>query len=338
MFSRVLRRWRGFTLVELLVVIAIIGILIGLLLPAVQKIREAAARIKCANNLRQITLAVQSCADVHNGNMPPSIGSYPLANQGRCGVQGQGGINNPSAAGFGGIFYFLLPYIEQDNLYNSTKCVGGPQKWNLPGYDVEWPTCSSCNPNGPDGVMNTVVQTYLCPSDPTQGSGSTGWAANGSYVYNGGVFPVDWQGFGLFPASITDGTSQTIFFTDTYAGTSYYQVNPNYNGDTSLWWWDYNGFQTPPTPWADCGAQNFYGPSYGPLIRPSVQYCATNYIPWMWGGNMSVCMCRATSPHSGGINCAMGDGSVRFTAQSVSGATWFAASTPSGNEVLGQDW
>src|SRR5213595_3026760 len=88
---------RGFTLIELLVVIAIIAVLIGLLVPAVQKVREAAARAKCANNLKQITLGLHNCND-SMGRLPPQAGTF-------------------GGAYYGPLFYHLLPYIEQDNTW-----------------------------------------------------------------------------------------------------------------------------------------------------------------------------------------------------------------------------
>src|SRR3979411_946173 len=101
----------GFTLIELLVVIAIIAILVGLLLPAVQKVREAAARAQCQNNLHQMSLAIQNLAGTCTGNMPSSLSAWPKPNLVQCG--------GPSASGRGGLLFFLLPFMEGDNLYKA---------------------------------------------------------------------------------------------------------------------------------------------------------------------------------------------------------------------------
>src|SRR5262249_14719280 len=126
LFQRVLKRCRGFTLIELLVVIAIIAVLIGLLVPAVQKVREAAARIQCANNLKQISLATATRADTNNGTLPPAIGNYTTNLRG-----GEQWIcPKRRDTRWGGYLYHILPYVEQNTLYNATKCgtVSGNQQ------------------------------------------------------------------------------------------------------------------------------------------------------------------------------------------------------------------
>src|SRR5438132_8656568 len=125
-------RRAAFTLIELLVVIAIIAILIGLLLPAVQKVREAANRMQCANNLKQIGLAAHSYHDA-NGRFPPAV-LMPYAQEGNDPLTG--GSTNPFGPNWA---IFLLPYIEQQNLYNQanpTSYPGTANRGNFPSYNL----------------------------------------------------------------------------------------------------------------------------------------------------------------------------------------------------------
>jgi prepilin-type N-terminal cleavage/methylation domain-containing protein/prepilin-type processing-associated H-X9-DG protein len=298
----------GFTLLELLVVITIIAILIGLLLPVVQKARETGARISCSNNLRQIGLALQNCASSYNGTYPPGLGSFP----------NPGLPRNSSSGSWGGLLYHLLPFIEQQNLYNLSALSNG-------GYDVEL---------GGNGIVEIqIVRSYLCPADPTAITASTGWAV-GSYAYNGIIFKSSSVDLPRMSRTFIDGTSQTIVVTEQYAGAS----PPFPVGFNSLWWWDYNSFQTPLGNDGDCGSSGFSGVNYLPLFQPPISYCTTNTVSLSWTGGVSACMCRAVSPHAGAINAALADGSVRIISPSISGRAFYAACTPDGGDSFGSDW
>jgi prepilin-type N-terminal cleavage/methylation domain-containing protein len=328
-FTRTTQR-RGFTLIELLVVIAIIAILIGLLVPAVQKVREAANRAQCGNNLRQFGLAAHHYHDV-NHHLPPGLGYYPTANNGV----------------FGTYFFHLLPYLEQDNLYGSA--LGpfpppvGPTKAYYPG-----------NKN----VYSQPVPTFLCPSDPSVEPGG-GVTINGfsfgasSYAPNAMVigitdlsakpFPTgDPQGRARIPASIPDGTSNTILLAEKYARCSSKSMPLEVaDGGTA---WAYCA--TPFFPWQpepmNLPQKMFQaGFAIAPLVgrgAPDAIYAGSKFQvqPTPFLGNCDPT--RASTPHAGGILVGLADGSVRTLAPSMSGETWWAAVTPSGGEALGSNW
>jgi prepilin-type N-terminal cleavage/methylation domain-containing protein/prepilin-type processing-associated H-X9-DG protein len=286
-FLKVFRRGRGFTLIELLVVIAIIAVLIGLLLPAVQKVREAAARIQCSNNLKQMSLATINCADSHQGALPGANGLWPNPNR---------SPNNSYAT----VFFQILPYLEHQNEYNSTLQPTDPtgQNGNNPTYSPYW------------GVLSANIKTYTCPSDPTVGVVATSQWSNagpGSYGANAQAMPFQWNGRNRFPSSFQDGTSNTILFADKEAACNI----PWYESQVAFAVADWTPpgagwyFVMAPKPTGSCpsGLQN---------------------VPISW--------------HTGGINVALADGSVRSVSTGVSLTTWIAALTPSGGEVLGSDW
>jgi prepilin-type N-terminal cleavage/methylation domain-containing protein len=292
---RMVRRWRGFTLIELLVVIAIIAILIGLLLPAVQKVREAAARMSCSNNMKQLSLGTINCADTNDGKLPPSVGLYSSN-----GTAAEGNSD-------GGIFLHILPYIEQGNLYKASY-----RKPDVSDRNGGLGTYSQWTPE----IQNSIVKTYVCPSDPTQ---TPSLKAHASYGANGQIFRhnYNWGGIGLsrYPASIPDGTSNTIFYTEKLAQCSTGNYPDNF-------WPDWG----PIISSSDEGDPTGPG-APGPQIKPPLS------------GGKGVCDGGiASSPHTSGINVALGDGSVRFVSGSVNQATWWFAITPAAGDVLGSNW
>jgi len=168
------QRRKGFTLIELLVVIAIIAILIGLLLPAVQKVREAAARSQCANNLKQIALAALNYESSYKV-LPPGILTSPNATDANGGAYN---IPPPFAGPYTGVLAFLLPYMEQTPVYNQIpqayfkfNTTQGAWAYNTPPFDFQAGGVPAGYPANGTGILpaaNAHIPTYVCPSDTAQ--------------------------------------------------------------------------------------------------------------------------------------------------------------------------
>jgi len=306
----------AFTLIELLVVIAIIAILIGLLLPAVQKVREAAARMQCSNNLKQLGLAVHNYAGTYNDALPAIV-------------------SNQSAPAYGNyngsILFTLLPYVEQDALFKA-------------GMTSPADTYSAAV--GSTTVARTIVKTYFCPSDATQGP--TGMNPNGgaaaSYGGNYQLFGSSRQGNAFLPqfkvSNIPDGTSNTVAFAE--VATSNY-VSAGVTGTQWAYW--------------NAAADGHWGPWVG--VNTNMAYLATGWGTWCLNGdkppkgtgnaywytitfnvsnNQAVHKCSAASSHTAVILVGLADGSVRGVSSGILQTTWQNALSPNDGNVLGGDW
>jgi len=338
---------RGFTLIELLVVIAIIAILIGLLLPAVQKVREAAARMTCQNNLKQLGLA---CHNYHDANQKLPPGRKSLGN-----TQGAAIATFPSdrvALNQHGLVY-LLPYIEQGNLYSrfnlnaATGNFWAPAVFGYPitpGSALSVPDAIS---SGNAALAAVEIKILLCPSDngtKTIAPGSVHYSPDGTtgqvtavktcydfIAQANGVNRYNWwrntttgtryifgENSDTTLVAITDGTSNTLMMGE--------QTLELFNGTTTGW--SYAG-------WVSVGID--------PVGAWNTTFPAQGLNIWNYNNNTSplnkvrgrrASWYNAASLHTGGVNFVFADGSVRFIPESISVQTLTLLSRMADGQVI----
>ena len=314
-----LRSPSGFTLVELLVVIAVIGILIGLLLPAVQAARESARRINCTNQMKQVGLATHQIHDVY-GALPPLVA--PSYYERLSATSPYTPDASKGAMGFT-VFNWLLPYLEQQALYTAAR------------FDVSTAVVQSPTPQ----LYAQIIPTYVCPSDPALEDGrggtiygnATRWAVssyaanyhvfgNPSYnvtnIYEGLILARRHEGAAVIPNSFPDGTSNTICYAEHY-GTCGSMGDPNAKGTLGNLWSDSSSGWRP----VFC------------ITNPSRVAQVAGYIPcakfqispdWFRDCDHT----RTQTMHPGGMQVALGDGSVRTVGIHVDEKVWATACDP----------
>ncbi len=353
---------RGFTLIELLVVIAIIAVLIALLVPAVQKVREAAARSTCTNNLKQLGLAMHAYHTAH-GKFPP--------NQQQIGPNVWESVNAS---------YFVLPYLEQDNVFKQVTIPANapPAGTSVTGSGnaADWTACY----NGP---MNEHLAVFLCPSappGPARGAGSAGWDGPGSnYGWcTGSRIYAMWDGNGATGTSnangminqivarkiadVLDGLSNTLLASELLSGS-----NSPQTGGPGVY--PYDVFYAGNPPFAavvnkafptqaelDAIGSGAKGSPLGvktnngtlPLWYAAGQSSFTTAAPpnWHWPTAGADCcpggahdwgygIIPPRSMHPGGVNALLGDGSVRFILDDIKLLTFQQLGNREDGQVIG---
>jgi prepilin-type N-terminal cleavage/methylation domain-containing protein len=336
---------RAFTLIELLVVIAIIAILIALLVPAVQKVREAAARIQCENNLKQLGLSMHNYEGV-NKRLPPAFnGDVPAAWAG-----------TPSYFFSWSALAFLNPFLEQTAIYNQmdlTQPLYVPPAFNI----------SVQNQN----AVQQVIPLFLCPSDKMQACssgygvptlGPTNYAVCvGTGATNGGApYGATWGSDGMFQAHIgmrmtdvTDGLSTTAMMSESTLGDG--AESAMTAPDDPQTYYAYVAFGTPLTP-ANCQSATQFNVSnrrgflwatgemrcgsYNHFLLPNstIPDCVTNDTNPGPAQFTAVAFRAARSRHGAGINLLLGDGSVRFVTDDIQATVWTSVATRAGAETI----
>jgi hypothetical protein len=298
---------------------AIAAILLALLVPAIQKVRALAARTQCQNNLKNIGLATHAAHDSLK-RMPPQYGYY--------------GLNNSS---FGTVLFHILPFIDQEPLYQQTfNPVAVNSAWTAGG--VTFTKAAGCFDLRTSGIEGTPQGLYVCPVDASAQDADANWGwAGASYAGNFRVFGAltgtkyaamsdgvaspniaNWQGRLSLRLGFPDGTSNTLLYAEKFAQCNSTGPYPGQPDGGNLWTrWD----------WLD-----YWQPTFAAFTTGPASVFQSNPYPYTRGGNCNPRV--AQTPHGAIMNVCFADGTVRTIDSTINGYIWWGVCTPDGNEPV----